>query len=255
MKKYFQAPWSLKDILKILLSIAALISAVIYLVDAMGVSEPDSLSGGGAVLLVFVLQWTAMFLPIFIFTKGKERFAAKNFALNKIGIGKTIWMVIKAYFLYFTINILVGILIIFHGIEIPGYQVQEEIIPLFGNDLQSLIIAGVTIVIIAPVLEEIVFRGFLLRGLVNQLGVIVGSIISAAIFSALHFPWQTFIPIFILGLIMNSMVLKSKSVIPSIAFHITNNLIAFTIQVLIMKNPQFFEDALQSTFNTLEKLV
>jgi len=48
--------------------------------------------------------------------------------------------------------------------------------------------------------------------------------------------WQSIIPIFILGLIINRIVINNKSIMPAICFHIFNNAIAFTIQILIIKD-------------------
>jgi uncharacterized protein len=253
MKKYFQAPWTAKDISRILLTTAILMGSSIYFVNQFGLSDNDI--QGWILMPMFLLQWVVMLLPIYIFTRGKHKLSTETFGIKKVGLRSTVSLVIKGYLLYLAINFLIGILIVFKGIEIPGYQVQEEILPLFGSQTIDLVLAGTIIILVAPVIEEIVFRGFLLRGLVNHYGKVIGSVVAAFIFSALHFPWQSFIPIFILGLVMNSMVIKSKSIIPSIVFHMTNNAIAFSLQVAIMKNPNFLEDAFETSLAIIEKLV
>ncbi len=93
-------------------------------------------------------------------------------------------------------------------------------------------------------MEEVFFRGFLLRAFSNKWGMIYGSIISAALFAILHMQPEVIIPIFILGLIINSIVIKSRSIIPAICFHAFNNAIAFTIEILILKDIIAIEEIL-----------
>ncbi|MBT7736955.1 CPBP family intramembrane metalloprotease [Candidatus Peregrinibacteria bacterium] len=127
-------------------------------------------------------------------------------------------------------------LVLYTNLKIPGFQAQENIIPFFGESTSSIIVAGIVAIALAPVVEEIFFRGFLLRSLSNQWGTLAGNLITAGIFALFHMQWQNIIPIFILGIIINSITIRSKSIIPSIAFHAFNNAIAFILSVLIIKD-------------------
>jgi len=237
MKKYFQAPWSLKEVLRIFL-----ISGILMFLVALGLYlSPlrdlikESSSKSIYLLGVFVLQWGIILVPLLWITRKKHKLKWKHFGFKKISPYKTILLIIGGYLMFLGVALIVSIIIIFFNVKIPGYQIQKDIIPLFGNDLLSLIIAGGVIVVLGPIIEEIFFRGFLLRALSNKWGVIYGSIISAAIFAIFHLQPQSIIPIFILGLIINSMVIHSKSIWPAIGFHILNNGIVFIFEVLILK--------------------
>lgn len=192
-------------------------------------------SKGLYTLLIFVMQWLLILAPILFLTIKKHGFKWSHFGFEKISIGKLLKAVAKAYLIYIGISIIIGMIILYSGVKIPGYQLQESIFQYFETDLISMIIAGFVITIVAPFIEEVLFRGFLLRSLVNRIGIIMGSIASALLFSVLHVPWQSVIPIFILGLIMNSIVISTKSIWPSIVFHSLNNSIAFTFAILIEK--------------------
>ena len=172
-------------------------------------------------------------MPFIIITKKKYKLKWKHFGFKKIGILRTIGLVLSSYLLYIGISILIAVFILYTNIRIPGYQVQEEILPIFGNGIPNLIIVGVMVVGIAPIVEELIFRGFFLRTLSNKIGVFWGSILTATIFAVLHVPWQSFIPIFILGLIINRMVIHSKSLWPAIVFHMLNNSIVFAVAIAI----------------------
>ena len=233
MKKYFQAPWSLKDLGIITGSIIVLTAVVLGILYFLHVKLPAEMSKSLYVLIIFLLQWVLIFAPLLFWTHRKHHLKFENFGFEKIGILKTLWLIVSAYFLYLGINFIISVIIIYGNFKIPGYQIQESIFELFGNDTFSIILSGIMVVLIAPFVEEIFFRGFLLRTMCNKAGNIFGSIITAGVFTLLHFPWQSFIPIFILGLILNSVVIKSKSIWPAIGFHMLNNSTAFIILLLI----------------------
>lgn len=237
MKKYFQAPWNTKDIIITILAAAGLLGIAFFGMRYFGIEKliKDSEYKSLYLLILFVVQWVLIAIPLIILTLIKYKFNRKTFGLTRTGVWKTIKLVFSGYLLFLGITLVISLIIFYTGWKIPGYQVQERILPLFGDNLVSLIISGVLIIAIAPFIEEIFFRGFLLRSISNKWGIIYGSIISAALFALLHLQPSSIIPIFILGLIINSLVIRSKSIIPAIAFHMFNNAIAFTIEILLLK--------------------
>jgi membrane protease YdiL (CAAX protease family) len=85
----------------------------------------------------------------------------------------------------------------------------------FTKDLFSII----TVVIAAPILEEILCRGIVLKGLLKNYSPYKAIIISAIFFGALHLnPWQAF-PAFFGGLFLGWIYYKTQSVIPGMVVH------------------------------------
>lgn len=238
MRKYFQAPWKIKEVLWILLisSVLLFLAAITLFFSSFGEVIDKSSNKSFYFLGIFLIQWLIILLPLAIVTLKNHKFKWKNFGFRKVKILKALGLILSGYLMFLGITFIVSIIIVFFNVKIPGYQIQREIIPLFGTGITSLIIAGVMIVIIAPIVEEIFFRGFLLRSLSNKVGLIYGSIISASIFAIFHLQLQNIIPIFILGLIINSIVIKSKSLWPAIGFHIFNNTLVFIIEILLLKD-------------------
>lgn len=237
MKKYFQAPWTFKDLIFISLFAGVLMLAYVgglYFFDIKNYLKTGDLKSL-YLIGILILQWLAFLLPLIFFTARKYKLKWEHFGFVRVGILKTLGLVIGSYFLYIGITLIISLVSIYNNIKIPGYQIQESVLPLFGTDILGLIVAGIAIVLLAPLIEEVLFRGFLLRTLVNKIGIIWGSVVSALVFALLHVPWQSIIPIFILGLILNSVVIRSKSLWPAIGFHILNNAITFVIQILIEK--------------------
>lgn len=238
MKKYFQAPWSIKELIVIIIFSSTLIFLLTFGLSFLNIEEYLENNKYKSLILIgiFLMEWILALLPLLIYTAKKYKFKWKHFGFKKTKILPLVGYVLSGFFLYFGIIFIISAFILYNDIQIPGFKLQESPIPIFGIDNLGLIVAGITIIGIAPFIEELLFRGFLLRTLSDKIGIYWGSIISALLFSALHIPWSSFIPIFIIGLIINSIVIRSKSLWPAIAFHIFNNAVAFTVQILILKD-------------------
>ncbi|OGJ50883.1 hypothetical protein A2229_04975 [Candidatus Peregrinibacteria bacterium RIFOXYA2_FULL_33_7] len=132
---------------------------------------------------------------------------------------------------------LVSILQYNFGIHVPGFEKQDSHIPWFGDNNLSIFIAVLVVVIIAPLVEEIFFRGFILQTFLNRFGTYLASGISALIFAAAHLEFKNILPLFILGLILNYIFIKNnRSIWPAIIFHALNNSITLFAEYYIYFN-------------------
>jgi membrane protease YdiL (CAAX protease family) len=97
---------------------------------------------------------------------------------------------------------------------------------MFADTMQHDILSILIVVLVGPLLEEILFRGIILQGLLKNYPPQNAIIISGLIFACIHLnPWQA-IPVFFGGYLMGWMYYKTKSIIPGMILHITNNLFA-----------------------------
>lgn len=87
----------------------------------------------------------------------------------------------------------------------------------------------VAVVVLAPLAEELLFRGVLVRGLNERLGIIATAVISGFIFSAYHLDPVGFLPRFEIGIVLALVVWKSGSLWPVIAAHMANNALAMAL--------------------------
>jgi membrane protease YdiL (CAAX protease family) len=102
---------------------------------------------------------------------------------------------------------------------------MRQIFIEFGN--QKGIFSAITIIIAAPILEELVFRGIILDGLLKKYSPIKSILVSSILFGVVHFnPWQ-FIAAFIIGCFSGWVYYKTRKLTPSIIIHFANNLVAF----------------------------
>lgn len=125
-----------------------------------------------------------------------------------------------------------------------GYVAQfvTELIPMptwiktyFEGLFQVNIWTFLSVCIAAPLLEEILCRGILLRSFLINYSVKKALFWSAFFFAVLHLnPWQA-IPAFGLGYFMAWLFYKTNSLIPAILVHFLNNFISYV-------SAYFFED-------------
>ena len=80
--------------------------------------------------------------------------------------------------------------------------------------------------IVTPISEEVLFRGYVLRGLLGRIGIGPAIVSTALVFSALHLDAGTIIPIFFTGLALGWLNVKTGSLWPCIAAHAGQNAIA-----------------------------
>lgn len=113
-------------------------------------------------------------------------------------------------------------------------RAQPSLAPLF-DELASpwwLLLAGI---VIAPLVEEIFFRGFVFAGLSQRYGWLKAALISSALFAAIHFQLLALPPIFILGCIFALLYERSGSIWPAIVMHISTNALGLGAAYLAAK--------------------
>jgi membrane protease YdiL (CAAX protease family) len=81
-------------------------------------------------------------------------------------------------------------------------------------------------VVVAPISEEIFFRGFAFMGLLKGMSLIPAMLVSAAIFAIAHTDLGSLIPLFIIGVALAWARWRSDSLWPGVVIHTLNNLLA-----------------------------
>jgi membrane protease YdiL (CAAX protease family) len=105
-------------------------------------------------------------------------------------------------------------------------------IELLLEDRFSMILIALFGVFIAPVTEEIVFRGFIYRVFEQAHGVLAAVLMTSAAFSLVHgmqygWRWQNLLLLFGVGLVFGLARAKTGSVLPSTLIHASYNATLF----------------------------
>jgi membrane protease YdiL (CAAX protease family) len=181
---------------------------------------------------VFALGLHAIGMALAVFLLARK-LRLKNIGWEKIGlsggIGQKAALFILA-FLAIDIGLYTLLSNVFDTIGLPMFWGESNDFKLVSSLDFVAAIAGT--VLIAPIAEEIIFRGFVLRAFLDngyKLATAVG--LASLIFSSIHVFFGPGILIFTLlwALFPTFLYLKFKSLYPAIAFHIVNNLLSYIL--------------------------
>jgi membrane protease YdiL (CAAX protease family) len=107
----------------------------------------------------------------------------------------------------------------------------DSIKEYFNDIIKNDVYAFIMVVIAAPVIEELIFRGIVLEGFLKRYSPLKAIFWSAMIFGIVHLnPWQ-FFGAFSLGLIIGWVYWKTQSLIPGMVIHFLNNSLAFIMMM------------------------
>lgn len=174
--------------------------------------------------IFLIVSAAVMLMVIMAFVKirgGKIR----SLGLVRASLPSYLW-VLPAMGAYLSI-LLIGfklVEVLFPNIDLDQLQ---DIAFLSAQGNIEMLLAFVALIIIAPISEEITFRGFLFGGLKKKLGWIGAAVISSLVFALVHGQLNVAIDTFLLGLVLAWLYRKTKSIWPSIALHAIKNSIAF----------------------------
>lgn len=177
---------------------------------------------GDIIAIITAILITKVKMRRDIFTENK---ASKKFiflgVVSCLGIGMISNII---YLIYSTILKLIGI-------TIPA--------PDFSFPVQRgfLILFLIYVCLLGPIMEEIIFRGFILRSM-QKYGNLTAIIVSSILFSMFHLNLVQFINPVLVGMLLAFIAIKSESIFPSMIAHVFNNTITFVIAaVSLLKMP------------------
>jgi membrane protease YdiL (CAAX protease family) len=220
---HHHVPWGPVDaLLGILVVIGLLFAGALLIFPITGADGLDATLASQAILEVALVA-TAYFFAV-------RRGAARPFSALGLRRPHSGWMKTAAlgYATYFgSVLVIIGIL---------GSPEQNDVANQLGFDQNTFaaITAALLIVVVAPICEEIWFRGFFFAGMRSSLPFIPAALISALIFGAVHLSDANLIAglqLTILGLVLATVYERTDSLWSNIAIHMFNNAIAFTLLV------------------------
>ncbi|GCF95673.1 CAAX amino protease [Enterococcus florum] len=179
--------------------------------------EPFTLAENGFLLASILFS---VFVPLFFLTKKKVLSFTSSWLTKE-----NLVLIVGGY---------LSILLLHYGLTFLGLSgtsngrmIEES---MNGNNTILLL---VLVSLVAPILEECVYRGCII-GLMFRHYPVVGVLVSSIVFSFAHVPSDglSFINYFIPGLIFGFIYVKSKRLEVSIALHLFNNIVALAMVLL-----------------------
>lgn len=163
---------------------------------------------------------------------------SKKLHLSRLPGRNDIQKVIVAFGMYFILFVVLA----FAASMIPGFNSeQEQQVAASNPSGVGYAALFVSLIIIAPVVEEIVFRGFMLRRLASYVPPVYAAIISSAVFGLFHLEflgdnplnWAAALNTFTLALALSWLYLETKNLWTAIALHAIKNLVAFIVLFVV----------------------
>ena len=189
---------------------------------------------GGIVFLLFTALVEGAFLlaPLIISIRNRTPETSRSGALGALGLRRTRFTQAAGW-------VILGLLVVYAVTILYSAVVQKLQLPLQTNGVTLMqeaqtmpfTVSGALIgaVFIAPVCEEIFFRGFFFAGLLRGMSVIWAALLSTVVFTIVHGDIGSAVPLFAIGLMLAVIRWRSGSIWPCIALHMLNNAIAAVV--------------------------
>lgn len=179
---------------------------------------PGGLTDMNRLLMNQLLQSTIMISLIFFFLFGIRR--SHFHAIGLVQFREMKWLpvaVLSGVTLYFFMMLLLGILTALFPQLAQPQAVTETISD--AHTLWEMAAALFAVGILAPVSEELLFRGYIYHSLRQSYPVQFSIFMTSLLFSCMHYDLLRFFPLFIVGVFLNIICVKSESLYGSMVMH------------------------------------
>lgn len=221
-----RAPWSFRELLAVvvlglvlalLLAIAGLVVAALLPGDiAEEASAPAAFAGLASAI------YGGFGLATWLLIVRRKRLPWSSLGFVAVRPQTVLAMVPAGLVLLFVNLLLLTPLTFFLGLGDPdaGQDQQEIYSPEGGLQALDYLWLFIPLAVLAPVVEELGFRGLLYGYMRGRTGIVLSVIVSALIFAVLHIVIP---PLFVMGAVLAVLAERYRSIIPGIVLHATNN--------------------------------
>ena len=228
-------PWSLRDVaiasaLFVPAGIAGSIGLGLALVW-LGIVEDRLMTG----VLGSALLPLALIAAGWIFGLRRHGVSAAMLGFRRASLVETAWLPVVV--LAIGLSVTAVYVLIVEALSIDILLPEQNLDELASFDGLARVPVFAVVSILAPLGEEVFFRAFLLTALVAAIGRLRGMIVSAAIFSVAHLGIGTLFPIFVLGMLLSWLYLRTGSIWPPFVAHAAQNALALVAMELPFDTP------------------
>ena len=181
----------------------------------------QSASTGGNAILTALVQVFSSVITLIIFLKTKWTLLTRSYLLSK-PCGTLLWVAL------FSLGTIIPLSFLYEQLGIEMDENTQQIFTSLMKEPWGYVAIG----ILAPLAEEVVFRGAILRtllGIMSKKNHWVAIMISAAIFGVVHANLAQFINALLMGLLLGWMYYRTGSLVPGILLHWVNNTMAYVL--------------------------
>ena len=221
-----RAPWGFADLLLVIL-VGAILIPVFLVPVAILTFVVVALSGVGLSLSVLfsavsIAIYLAVLVALWLMVVERRTVSWGSLGLRRAGIGLLLAM-IPAGVGVLVLNLVILLpLTFFLGLGDPdaASSQNDALVTDGGTSFVEFLWLAIPLVVLAPFVEELLFRGLLYRSLRGRVGVVAAVILSALVFAVLH---VVIPPLFVMGIVLAILAERTGSLWPGIVLHATNN--------------------------------
>lgn len=165
---------------------------------------------------------------IFLILKGKYKLDFKVFFEKKYSFSEIVKYGLISSIVLFVVTMAASIIMV---LMFPTTGEPQDIVNIFAyaGTGWEMFLVFIAAAVLAPISEELYFRGFLYKAFRNKFSQGVGVALTSTIFGLLHFDLYRFVPFFIAGVILNHIYEKYENIlIPIIAHSLWNGIMVIT---------------------------
>jgi membrane protease YdiL (CAAX protease family) len=162
----------------------------------------------------------------------KRRTTIEDIGLQRLPYWRDMLMAPVGLVIYLVLSFVLFIIV---SAVVPGFNSTQQQVTGFSGITQQyeLILAFMTLVVVAPVAEEVLFRGYLLGKLRKLFPTWLAILATSILFGLIHVgttgSWNVAVDTFALSIVLSSLRISTGSIWASILLHMIKNGIAFYI--------------------------
>lgn len=216
-------PWTAPAALVLGLAAALMLGSIAYVIAAVVTGHARSSPGGN--IAATVLGDVAFVGSALFFAQLAARPTPAQFGLRAVSLRKALPWMAAAYLVF----------LIFSGVWLSALNIdtKDHTLDDLGRSSASLAAAAVLVTVIAPVAEELLFRGYIFTALRGWAGVWGAAALTGLLFGAIHLdpnrPVGFLVPLAVFGFVLCLLYQRTGSLLPCIALHSINNALAFGV--------------------------
>ena len=203
--------------------VGAILIAIFATIGGYGINDQPP----GVTIAATVVQDLALVGAAVVFARMTTRPRPADFGLRAVSLRPAAkWMAI-GWGAFFAFSVIwAAVLNLDQTDDLPKELGADK------NHVAALVAVGVLVCVVAPICEELFFRGFFFTALRNWHGTWLAVVLTGIVFGGIHAgsaPAGFLVPLMVLGGALCVIYWKTGSLLPCISLHALNNALAFGV--------------------------
>lgn len=219
-----ESPWHLTDVGVglVLLLLLTLGQRALQLPLRLRGFSPDATH---VILTLWMVFFYAVVVVAVLVMAQRRRAVVEDLGVRSFNVPKALGYSVAALLVVRVLTVIYALVASGAGLASPA-KIEVQILRWFGFGPLGFFLSVLVAVVIAPVAEELFFRGFVYGALRDRIGVVGAIVASSLIFALYHANLWLIIPVMFLGMALAWLFETQESLGPPLLFHALYNFLA-----------------------------